>query len=71
MPTIEIEIKTCADCPHFEKKRMFTADSWETAFDWFCKKAEGKKIQGYVEWNEAKDVKIPDWCPILVNPQSS
>ncbi len=59
-----LEIKHCTDCPYFERRRMYTADSWEEAYDWFCKKENGKKIQGYVEWNEAADVKVPDWCPL-------
>jgi hypothetical protein len=63
MAIIQLEIKTCKECPHFEEKRMYTADSFEHAMDWFCEKENGKKIQGYVEWHEEKDVKIPDWCP--------
>jgi hypothetical protein len=63
MAIIQLEIKTCKECPHFEERRMYTADSFEHANDLFCEKENGKKIQGYVEWHEEKDVKIPDWCP--------
>jgi len=66
MAKIEIEIENCKGCPHFEEKRMYTADSWEMAFDWFCKKEDGKKISGYVEWYDEKKIKIPDWCPCLI-----
>jgi len=59
-----IEIKSCVDCPHFKRERHWTEDSWEEAYDWFCKKKNNKKIQGYVEWNEADKINIPDWCPI-------
>lgn len=44
---------------------MYTSDSFEMAFDWFCKKADNRKIQGYVEWHEEKKIKIPEWCPCL------
>ena len=59
-----IRIKSCNECKYLDKKRHYTSDSWETAFDWFCKKANGKKIEGYVGWNEEKGVEIPKWCPI-------
>jgi len=53
-------------CPHFKEERMYTSDSWEMAFNWFCKKANNRKIQGYVEWHEEKKIKIPDWCPAKI-----
>lgn len=44
---------------------MYTADSWEHAFDWFCKKMDNKQIAGYVEReSEANSIPIPEWCPI-------
>ena len=61
---IEFDIKSCKECPFFEKKRMYTADSWEMAFNWYCKKFDNKKIAGYVEWHEENNIKIPEWCPI-------
>jgi hypothetical protein len=65
MTTIKIEINSCKDCPHFEQKRYYTDDSFELAYDWHCKKEDGRKIQGYVEWHEEKHIKIPEWCPAL------
>jgi hypothetical protein len=59
-----IELKRCVDCPFFERRRMYTADSWEEAYNWFCKKENGKKIAGYVEWHEAHKIGIPEWCPL-------
>ena len=59
-----IEINHCKDCPFSETRRHWTEDSWEEAYDWYCKKANDKKIQGYVEWHEVKDMKIPEWCPL-------
>ena len=44
---------------------MYTADSFEMAFDWFCNKAHGKKIAGYVEGRDK--VAIPDWCPCKID----
>jgi hypothetical protein len=63
---IIIDIKNCKECPFFEQERMYTADSFEEPYNWFCKKGGGKKkIQGYVEWHEESKVPIPDWCPCL------
>lgn len=59
-----LEIISCQQCPFFERKRHWTEDSWEEAYDWFCKKKDGEKIAGYVEWNEVKGIEIPNWCPI-------
>ena len=64
MPEIKINIKNCSECPYFKEERMYTADSFEMPFDWFCKKANGKKIAGYVEWHDK--VAIPDWCPCKI-----
>jgi len=63
IPTLEI--KHCSECPFLEKKRFYSSDSWELAYDWHCKKENDKVIESYVGWNEEDDVKIPDWCPIL------
>lgn len=59
-----LEIKHCKDCPFAETKKYWTEDNWEEAYDWHCKKANGQKIQGYVEWHEVKDMTIPEWCPL-------
>lgn len=67
MPKIQLEITTCLDCPFVEIKRHYTADSFEHANDWFCKKKDNKEIAGYVSWNEEKDVKVPTWCPIKID----
>lgn len=61
---IEFDIENCKECPFFEEKRMYTADSWEMAFNWYCKKSDDKKIAGYVEWHDEKEIEIPEWCPI-------
>lgn len=62
-----LEIKHCQKCPFLEQKRHYTADSFETAFNWYCKKKNNKQIAGYVDWHEERDVEIPDWCPLLTN----
>ena len=61
---ITLEIKSCKECPHFKRERMWTEDSWEEAYNWFCLKANGKEIQGYVEWRDNPE--IPTWCPAKV-----
>ena len=60
---IPLEIKSCKECPHFHEERMYTSDSWEMAFGWFCKKADDRKIKGYVERHEGRKIQIPEWCP--------
>ena len=42
---------------------MYTSDSFEEPYNWFCSKEKYKVIQGYVEWHEEKNIKIPEWCP--------
>lgn len=64
---IELEINSCMDCPHFTRERYWTADSWEESYNWFCNKRDKMQIQGYVEWNEVKDISIPEWCPAKPN----
>lgn len=62
MTTIKIEVQNCQQCPHFKRERYYTGDSWEEAYNWFCGASNNKKIAGYVEWFEGKDIKIPEWC---------
>ena len=73
MTKIVLEIKTCQQCPFFEKDRYYSGDSWETAFNWFCCKVKedgkSKKIVGYVEWHEEDKVEVPDWCPIKIDDE--
>jgi hypothetical protein len=68
MEFVKLEIKNCSDCPHCKQERMFTSDPWETAENWFCTEPsiDEKKIQGYVEWHEVKNMEVPNWCPILI-----
>ena len=62
---IELEIKSCQECPFFKDERMYTADSFENAFNWFCNKnKELRKIAGYVELNDNPE--IPEWCPCKI-----
>ena len=64
MAEIIIEIKDCSQCPNFKRERVYTEDSFEEGYDWFCGKNENKKIAGFVEWRDKTP--IPDWCPIIV-----
>lgn len=62
---IQIEIKSCADCPYHYQTRVFTADSFENEYDLHCKKAN-KQIAIYVDWNKLTSVKVPKWCPCRI-----
>ena len=73
MTKIAININKCNECPHFNRTRYYTSDSWEVAYDWWCTKMSDdtekcghKKISGYVEWNDVKNIEIPDWCPAKI-----
>lgn len=35
--------------------------------DKWTNKEPGKLIQGGVEWYEESEIKIPEWCPIMVS----
>jgi len=64
--SVYIEIKCCGECPHMVAKRLYTEDTWETAFDWFCKKAGGRKIKGYIGRSSEEPRELPEWCPLRV-----
>ncbi len=59
-----LKIHHCKDCPFVDKQRHYTADSFEMEFNWHCKKQNNKVIAHYVSWNEERDVKSPQWCPL-------
>ena len=61
---VQLEFKSCKECPFLEVKPVPSADSWSRPEAWFCKKEKEKKIDGYVDWYDK--VKIPEWCPIKV-----
>jgi hypothetical protein len=65
---LKIKVKNCKQCPNFEEERMYTEDSFEEPWNWFCKAMEKKKIRGYVEWHEESKVPIPEWCPAKISP---
>lgn len=66
MAKIELEIKSCKDCPFIKMERRYGADSWEETHDWYCSKESNKEIETDVEWRDVNTVPIPKWCPILV-----
>lgn len=59
-----LKLETCKHCPHLSVKRMYTEDSWEHAFDWFCSNHNNEKIAGYIEWERDEPKIIPEWCPL-------
>lgn len=63
MTKIQIEVKNCNQCPHFDSERIYTADSFDMLFKWICTKAK-RTISGCVDtWDK---VAIPDWCPCKI-----
>jgi len=76
MSKIEIEIDDCMDCPYCRTKRLYTSDSWESAYNYYYykktkdkpvepNKIPNKMIAGCMETFD-KMPSIPDWCPIEV-----
>ena len=61
MPVIKFEIKDCSECPAHKPERVYTADSFEMVFDWFCRDKANKKV-GQTETFDPNP-KIPAWCP--------
>jgi hypothetical protein len=61
---VRLEITNCRECPKLSSERYYTADSWETEYEWKCKLND--KHIAYVDWRESdqKRVKIPSWCPL-------
>lgn len=62
MARIALDIKNCQQCPHYDSKIIYTADSFERDFDMICKKAN-RTIAGYVSPWEADKEAVPEWCP--------
>jgi len=60
---IAIKIKDCSECPNFQSKRVYTADSFENVFTWKCT-PEKRIIRKYVETFDK--VPIPEWCPLKI-----
>jgi len=63
MTKIAIKIDKCSECPNFQSKRVYTADSFEMVFEWKCTPVN-RVISQYVETFDK--VPIPDWCPIKI-----
>lgn len=60
MAQISIEIKSCKECPFFQRGNIWSSDGWDRMHDWICSKS-GNKIQGAVEWHEESKIDIPKW----------
>lgn len=59
-----IEAENCKCCRDLSVEKLYTADSWDHAFDWFCTfNGQHKKIAGYIEWPKEEPKEIPAWCP--------
>lgn len=62
--TIQTTITSCRQCPFFKEGDAQSTDGFDRGHDWICKKKNGKKIAGFVEWHEVDKIEIPNWCPI-------
>lgn len=57
----EKNVEYCSQCPFCESKRIYTADSFETLFELFCKKLNEAVYT--VDWNdEGKRDSPPEKC---------
>lgn len=78
MAKIELNVDSCKECPFLETSPYPTDDSFERPEYWWCTHKDvkqdekneartfAKKIAGYVEWYDEKNIQIPEWCPIEV-----
>lgn len=70
------EIKDCQECNFCKATKLYTADSWEHASDYWCTKVPAvnepsrgreqtdfKMIAGYIEW-PSEMPGVPSWCPL-------
>ena len=58
----EKKVEYCSQCPFCESKRIYTADSFETVFELFCKKLNERVYT--VDWDEeGKRDTPPSECP--------
>lgn len=62
---IELEIKTCRQCPFWKEGFPQSTDGFDRGNDWLCAK-QNKIIAGFVEWHEVDKIPVPDWCPSQV-----
>lgn len=57
---IEIEIKTCEECPFHRALKVYTGDTFEDVREIQCRKLHNKVVHT-LDWNEKSTV--PDCCP--------
>lgn len=60
---VYLKITYCQKCPYVDIERAWTADSFESCFNYLCKAKKDKMIEDFVEWHE-KGPKPPTWCPL-------
>ncbi len=59
---IRLTIENCSECPYVRKKRVWTDDSWDEIYDYFCS-ISNKKVAAYMEWFD-KMPDVPKDCQI-------
>lgn len=63
---VNLKIENCGQCPYKVTVRHYTADPFETEFDWRCKKNNNAVIVT-LDWNDKTRPDIPKWCPLIEN----
>jgi hypothetical protein len=61
--TVNLVITACNKCPYMKSERHYTADSFETCFEWKCTRGNINKTIAIQDWND-KTPPIPDWCAL-------
>jgi hypothetical protein len=63
MNSVTLKIDSCADCPRMRQERHYTADSFETVFEWHCIETKSRRLISILDWNDPPPP-IPAWCPL-------
>lgn len=70
MSKIVLEVRDCQDCPFVKSEYVYTGDSWDHMYDYFCQKADNKKVAGAIEWRSEMP-EVPEWCPCHLQKEIS
>lgn len=62
--SVNLKLDFCGQCPYSKSQRHWTADSFETEFDYYCNKLDEPKHIGIFDWREESKIEIPKWCPL-------
>lgn len=63
--TVFKPITRCDQCTYHKDVRVYTGDSWEQVYDWFCRNTQPNQKIGQQEDRDYPP--IPSWCPLRSN----